>query len=109
VARSRSCTPRSPVDADIAGEVLLAAGVAGFLDRRVARIATAAPKIERAGDLGLVPGAAVDPGDRVGGLLGRALDAVTGLQLVPVHLLRLAQRPVRLMPRTWALLGLKYP
>ena len=33
-----------PVDADIAGEVLLAAGVSGFVDRLVARIATAAPK-----------------------------------------------------------------
>ena len=37
-----------PVDADIAGEVLLAALVAGLLDRLVAGIATAAPKIERA-------------------------------------------------------------
>ena len=37
-----------PVDADIASEVLLAAGVSGFVDRIVAWIATAR-KVERAG------------------------------------------------------------
>jgi hypothetical protein len=57
-----------PVDADIAGEVLLAAGVSGFVDRIVAWIATAR-KVERAGDLLLVRRAAVDPGDCVAALL----------------------------------------
>src|SRR5207342_3415328 len=84
-----------PIDADIACEVPLATGVAGLLDRSVARIATAARRFEPAGDLGLVRRAAVDPGGRLGGPLGEALEAVTGFQLAPVHLLRLAQRPVR--------------
>jgi hypothetical protein len=44
-----------PVDADTAGEVLLAAGVSGFVDRIVAWIATAR-KVERAGDLLLMRG-----------------------------------------------------
>src|SRR5512132_4214437 len=78
-----------PVDADIASEVLLAAGVSGFVDRLVAWIATAR-QVERAGDLLLVRRAAVDPGDHGAALLGTPFEAVTGLQLVPVHLLRLA-------------------